>query len=387
MHVWVVAGYTIPSDSMAPTFQGNGGDGDRVAVFKLHYKLFEPERFDLVAFSIEQDRIGEPAVAGDDRSAYVNMVKRIVAFPGESLQIRDGDLFIGSELPERFRKSFAQIWSMLIPVYRLRCGEVFWETWQSLSYIDGDLRIDREARAKAWTFEDGVLVCDAEAPGFDGRAVSLAFVSEVGDGYLDADGVFQPGLFTVKDLALTLECEILSGGSGALLGDLSRDGDQMGFELYTRESGGGGRINLKFGNPEVVDISPDRFPGLETGRRTVIQFINIDNRAVLICDGKPIAAIDYDLEPTVPWFNNPWFGARGVKAAFHRVDVDRDIHYTCRGDYACREPYRVPDGSYFCLGDNSSSSGDSRSFGSVSRDRIVGRPIMIFYPFRRFRFF
>ncbi len=36
-------------------------------------------------------------------------------------------------------------------------------------------------------------------------------------------------------------------------------------------------------------------------------------------------------------------------------------------------PYTVPEGSYFVLGDNRENSSDSRSFGAVSQDEIVGR--------------
>ena len=36
-------------------------------------------------------------------------------------------------------------------------------------------------------------------------------------------------------------------------------------------------------------------------------------------------------------------------------------------------PYTVLEGSYFVLGDNRENSSDSRSFGAVSQDEIVGR--------------
>jgi signal peptidase I len=43
----------------------------------------------------------------------------------------------------------------------------------------------------------------------------------------------------------------------------------------------------------------------------------------------------------------------------------------------------VPEGSYFMLGDNSRNSYDSRYWGAVPRENIVGRVARIYYPFSR----
>ena len=40
----------------------------------------------------------------------------------------------------------------------------------------------------------------------------------------------------------------------------------------------------------------------------------------------------------------------------------------------------VPDGSYFLLGDNSTKSNDSRMFGSVPRQNIIGRVWFCYWP-------
>lgn len=50
-------------------------------------------------------------------------------------------------------------------------------------------------------------------------------------------------------------------------------------------------------------------------------------------------------------------------------------------------PYIVPDGQYFVLGDNRANAVDSRStaLGCISKDSIIGRVMIIFWPFSRFQ--
>lgn len=47
------------------------------------------------------------------------------------------------------------------------------------------------------------------------------------------------------------------------------------------------------------------------------------------------------------------------------------------------QPFTVPAGTFFTLGDNSPNSEDSRSYGAVPISEIVGRPLWIYYPFTR----
>lgn len=51
--------------------------------------------------------------------------------------------------------------------------------------------------------------------------------------------------------------------------------------------------------------------------------------------------------------------------------------------YGVHEPYHVPEGHYFALGDNHLYSVDSRCFGAIPRENITGKIIKISWPPRR----
>ncbi len=64
----------------------------------------------------------------------------------------------------------------------------------------------------------------------------------------------------------------------------------------------------------------------------------------------------------------------------------KNTYYYNRGEYGkVNQKIRVPENSYFVLGDNSSSSKDSRYWGFVPRDYLVGRADLIYWPPTRIR--
>ncbi len=52
----------------------------------------------------------------------------------------------------------------------------------------------------------------------------------------------------------------------------------------------------------------------------------------------------------------------------------------------CTSEWLVPEGDYFAMGDNRGASQDSRVFGPVSRDSIIGRAWLRYFPLDRFGF-
>ncbi|WP_044304494.1 signal peptidase I [Richelia intracellularis] len=94
----------IPSGSMEPTLHGtpNQWEADKIIVDKLSYKFTKPQRGDIVVFSPTQELKNE-----NYQDAFI---KRVVALPGETVELREGKVYINKQplrensraLPEQF---------------------------------------------------------------------------------------------------------------------------------------------------------------------------------------------------------------------------------------------------------------------------------------------
>ena len=66
--------------------------------------------------------------------------------------------------------------------------------------------------------------------------------------------------------------------------------------------------------------------------------------------------------------------------------IFRENVYYNRGTYAqSGRPVKVPEGYYFFLGDNSASSRDSRYWGFLPQENIIGRAFVTYWPLKRIR--
>ncbi len=80
---YIIINATIPSGSMETTIM----TGDRLIGFRFSYWYSDPERGDIILFSYPVD----------ESQTYI---KRVIGLPGETVEIRDGGIYIdGSEVP------------------------------------------------------------------------------------------------------------------------------------------------------------------------------------------------------------------------------------------------------------------------------------------------
>jgi signal peptidase I len=79
-----------------------------------------------------------------------------------------------------------------------------------------------------------------------------------------------------------------------------------------------------------------------------------------------------------------WVDARSVDEPYviHTDESVRPGGYDYRDNFG---PYRVPPGEWFVMGDNRDDSEDSRMWGTVKAEQLVGRPLFVYWSWDRER--
>jgi type IV secretory pathway protease TraF len=422
--------YALRSASMEPTLHG-GQNSEWVLMRYGNGSAIR--RFDLVVFK----RPGEGAW----------IVKRVLALPGEALQLTEGDLLInGQLLPlDAPRPPWVTLFDSqrqpLTGWFEFRGAPV--GPWQVSSGPAGNPMLGppaldpgmpgRNTAAAPSGANSGQSTCRLEAlellPGDNGGL--MFFDREATTGYLDSSGrsVSQP--VEANDLALELEvCLHKAVRQGELRLRLLERGDFFQIRLglnaagpipvyLEREPGSNGRASellLSAELPREALLGPwcdsqaaseDNASAARTDRaqRTTsiadsfhrLRFSNRDNGLTFHVDGQLVLSASYEQNRAYPGMLPPnrlsvgpraAFGGAGIAAEFRAVRLERDQQWlssSVHGAYATNGRLILGPGECFVAGDNSFDSTDSRYFGPIQRSAIVGRPIAVCWPPNRWR--
>lgn len=92
IRTFIAEPFKIPTGSMRPTLI----EGDRIFVNKFIYRFNKPQRGDVIVFRYPED----------PKKAFI---KRLIGRPGETVEIKDGNIWINEELvekPQQVRKIY-----------------------------------------------------------------------------------------------------------------------------------------------------------------------------------------------------------------------------------------------------------------------------------------
>lgn len=220
------------------------------------------------------------------------------------------------------------------------------------------------------------------------------------------------GLHWARDLSLSCEVEIRSP-QGELLLELVEGGLAMHcrFDLAT----GVAKLSID----GLADYAPQANTAVRGPGTHRLQFANVDDQLLLWVDGDLVefkqpttyAELPNDL-PTAEDLRPVAIAARGADLKVSHLNIERDIYYTSMipvsaswnrhlsnppsadqlADFMSSpdkwdafrnlpaQTFDIGEGEYLALGDNSPSSGDSRDWGLVDRELLIGKAFFVYWP-------
>ncbi len=354
------------------TYPTESTDGNKILVDKLVYQLRAPRRFEVVVFKFPQ----QPG------RSYI---KRLLGLPGESLRILDGDVYANGALQRKDDDVQDAIWlPFLDATYPFEgetpaegAGPTLWAPARGVAPERWDVARDGrrlEARAgegTAW------LECQRKVK---------AYTS-----YNDRSGAetSPDSLLAAAMSDVRIRARVTPGQGAKAVRLLIQDDDRPILATFP-VAGPGARFTIEAGGKVIAS----KEGGLTPDRHAELTLAYHDDRARLLVDGELLAFAD-DAEAT-PRLDDPdaprhlaqrhvvvRLGADGP-TVFEDVKLDRDVHYTPanvdKGYDPAVEPVVVPANAYFCCGDNSPSSLDSRYWGFVYEGHLQGQAFAVWWP-------
>lgn len=319
--------------------------GHKILVNKAGLLVRAPRRWDIIVFKFPEKKKGV---------SRKNYIKRLIGLPNEEILIRHGDICVNGRIA---RKELDVIHAMAFEVFSSELKQK-WKQLIPWTPYGGD-----------WQLGVGSLEVDAHE---DEAHVEFTKDITAALPYSNADSSTH-----VNDVGFRLEVTCRDKGEFFCCID---DGEHA-FCLRV-PVGDEGKVSLTMDDIEVKTADLHFVPG----KSYTVEFLNIDDRILALVDGEQVFRFDYNSEVHVSDDAQITLGTSDTAARFEKIHVYRDIYYLDKGEHAIYSAERLGPDEYFAMGDNSGSSSDSRTWGTVPEANLLGRGFIIFWPIPQIRF-
>ncbi|MBN1457358.1 MAG: signal peptidase I [Sedimentisphaerales bacterium] len=371
-----------PSELRAPVIKG-----DRIFVLKCIYQFFEPNRWDVIVFN--------PPL-----QPKINYIKRLVALPGETVQIIDGDVYIDGKIARKPQRVQKELWMPVFnndyqpakPDHGVFNGHTWSQPFRNDEGSNWELNGSSGTVFKLYakTDEINTIVYDtntgndfraAYAYDYQGPREKLPICSDLKISF----NVLAPGYNGSVGAALSkygIEYRGTVDVNGSMsIKKIAIDGyinqvAEKTFDPYREGSPPGGIVNFSFANVdhELILKYGDTELKFDLGRGRA--------DAGQINEQMPVVSIS---------------GSGTLELSHIRIDKDK-YYYDKIGDHEILRagpdsPFSLGEDEFFVLGDNSPASADSRLWdepgkgnngriyrdGVVPRDYLIGKAFVVFW--------
>ena len=358
-------------------------NGDRILVLKSIYQFTEPKRWDVVVFK-------------NPLQPYENYIKRLIATPGEEVEIIDGDIYINDKIAVKPVKVQRELW---MPIYDNNYQPFAHEvsnTNQGSQTAQWVVPFSNESDSKWNINAKGPSVFSLDS--LDG-AINTVSYDSFGEGDFKAiygyNGSYEVSSSPVcSDLMTNFHVRSTKqqGTIGAALGKYG-----IIYRGYVDFQGSMTIEKISDGQTEI--LAQCQTAPFDMADAILLSFSNVDHQLLLEFGSEKlrfnlgfflgdVGEFDELKAPSVSIFG-------AGKLTLYNIAIYRDIHYISKGAYraANGEPFKLGSDEFFVCGDNSPNSYDSRKWdsggignnqiiynmGIVPRDYLVGKAFFVYW--------